>query len=318
MLLGIPKGHFYYDYMIFIKELFKGTSIETVMGADNNSEIYERGSRITADEACMPVKLFAGQADELKNRCDKVLIVRNMKDMGGRWLCPKLLGLPELSSAIDNSEKFIVTEPVYFNNERKTRRCFRKVCMQLQMERKKFEENFREAYRKQRSAYTGLTAFHTEAAWEFTPEKPLPGEIILPNRRKVLLTGHCYNVYDKFSNNDIMKKLDEVGIEAVTGKNITQAQRERQIELAGFVKKPFWEAFARIFGTVMSMKDSVDGIVYLSSFSCGIDAFIIETLKLHAEGLPFLILKIDEHKAEAGTETRLEAFSDLLERRAVQ
>lgn len=318
MLLGIPKGHFYYDYMIFIQELFKGTSIETVTDIDNDSQIYERGSRITVDEACMPIKLFIGQADALRDRCDKVLIVRNMKDMGGRWLCPKLLGLPELSAGMEDKEKFIITEPVYFNNERKTRRCFWNVCRKLKMGKKKFEENFKEAYKKQRGAYTGLTAFHTEAAWEFTPDKPLPGEIILPNTKKVLLTGHCYNIYDKFSNGDIMRKLDELGIEAVTGKNVTQAQREKEVELAGFVKKPFWEAFVRIFGIVMSMKNSVDGVIYLSSFSCGIDAFIIETLKLHIGEIPFLVLKIDEHKAEAGTETRLEAFSDLLERRAVQ
>ena len=38
-------------------------------------------------------------------------------------------------------------------------------------------------------------------------------------------------------------------------------------------------------------------------------------IKIYIPDIPIMVLKLDEHKGSAGYETRLEAFSDLLERR---
>ncbi len=60
----------------------------------------------------------------------------------------------------------------------------------------------------------------------------------------------------------------------------------------------------------------VNGIIYLTPFACGLDSIIIEfierRLKSHYN-VPFLKLTIDEHTGEAGFDTRLEAFLDLME-----
>ena len=154
-----------------------------------------------------------------------------------------------------------------------------------------------------------------EADWEFTPVQPGPGEIILPGTRRVLVTGHCYNVYDRFINGDILRMLDDRGIDALTEKDADRGAADEIFCSTPFLKKPFWEAFARIYGTAMSMSDTVDGIIYLSSFSCGVDAFVSDMLRLHLGDIPFMVLKLDEHKGNAGLETRIEAFVDMLERR---
>ncbi|MDO4545332.1 MAG: acyl-CoA dehydratase activase-related protein [Bacillota bacterium] len=315
MRLGIARGFFYYDYMLFLKTLFQGTSIETVMGGENNEEILERGSRLTVDEACLPIKLFTGQLEALCETCDRVFVPRLMKDFRGRWLCPKLLGVPELSLGVPKAGKLLVTDPLYFNNEGRTRRSLWKACRQMEIKRGKFEENFTRAYAAQKKVATGSKYAHVEAAWEFSPETPADGEIVLPNTRRIFLAGHCYNVYDKFSNGQIMKKLDELGIEAVTEREVTQTERELAVEGVNLIKEPFWESFIRIFGSALHLRDEVDGIIYLSSFSCGPDAFIIEMLKNYVRNIPIMVLKLDEHKGEAGYETRIEAFADLLEKR---
>jgi len=185
------------------------------------------------------------------------------------------------------------------------------------MERTLFDRNFERAYRRQINVSKGLNSMHIETAWEFVPQQPADGEIILPNIRKVFLTGHSYNVYDRFVNGDIMRKLDELGIESVTDKEVTQWLREYEIDKMGLIKEPFWEAFVRIAGSAMVLKDEVDGIIYLSSFSCGLDAFITEMLKIYLSDVPLMILKLDEHRGEAGFDTRIEAFADLLEQRRV-
>lgn len=317
MILGVPRGHFYYDYKRFIDELFNETDIKIIMGKANDANILAKGSGITVDEACIPIKLLAGQVEMLTECCDKVLIPRVMKDFQGRWLCPKLLGIPELLASAKDREKLMITDPIYFNDIKKTGKAFKTVFKKLGLKNNIFMENFKNAYENQADIMKKTGNYYVEASWEFIPEPPGKGEIILPNTKKVFLAGHCYNIYDKFLNLDIMKRLDDMGIETITEKRVSPEEREKNIAELNLIKEPFWEAFVRILGSAVSLKNSVDGIIYVSSFSCGTDAFIIDMLKMYISEKPVMVLKLDEHKAMTGYETRLEAFADLLEGRSI-
>jgi predicted nucleotide-binding protein (sugar kinase/HSP70/actin superfamily) len=52
--------------------------------------------------------------------------------------------------------------------------------------------------------------------------------------------------------------------------------------------------------------------VYLSNFRCGPDSFIWHYVTEELKGKPFLHLEVDEHSADAGMVTRIEAFLDSL------
>ena len=52
--------------------------------------------------------------------------------------------------------------------------------------------------------------------------------------------------------------------------------------------------------------------VYLSNFSCGPDSFLMSFFKDIMGDKPCLQLEIDEHSADAGVITRLEAFLESL------
>ena len=73
----------------------------------------------------------------------------------------------------------------------------------------------------------------------------------------------------------------------------------------------------RRLGTAVRLQDEIDGIIYLSSFSCGPDSMIIEPIKEHVRNVPIMVLKLDGHKGTAGYLTRIEAFADLLEERSI-
>lgn len=317
MLLGIPRGYFYYDYYLFIKRLFYNSGTEIVFGRENNESILKKGEELTVDETCIPIKLMAGQMYYLEEDCDKILLPRVMKDRAGRWLCPKLLGFPEIMSCVINSKKYLVTEPIFFNDRSSAEKSLWKVCRQLGMKQNIFKEAFNDAYCHLSDVFDGKKHIFAEAGWEFIPDLPGENEIMLPNTKTVFLAGHCYNVYDKYINMDIMRKLDDLGIDTITESEISHNNAEIVISNSDLIKEPFWEAFVRIFGTAMYIHDKVDGIIYLSSFSCGIDSFIIEMLKSHLADVPMMVLKLDEHRGEEGYDTRIEAFSDLLERRRI-
>ncbi|HHY99996.1 MAG TPA: 2-hydroxyglutaryl-CoA dehydratase, partial [Tissierellia bacterium] len=88
-------------------------------------------------------------------------------------------------------------------------------------------------------------------------------------------------------------------------------------EADNLYKRPFWTFVRENYGFALNSakEKKVDGIIYVSSFNCGTDSVIIELIKNGLPDFPFLILKIDEHTGEAGINTRIEAFRDMLERR---
>lgn len=314
MFVGIPRSVFFYEYYGFIQRIFKDSSIEIVEGPDNDEIILSKGSRLSVDEACLPVKLIAGQVETLFDSCDLVFIPRIEKDFSGRWSCPKLIGLPELLIQVSEKGKLLTTEPIDFSNKTSAHKIFWKACRKMGMSRATFESNFDAAYNFQREIYEGKRSMHVETAWEFVP-KVKEDEIILPNLGKVMLIGHSYIIFDRFSNGNIIQKLDELALEAITEKDILQNDRNTAVSKLELMKVPFWATLVNTLGAALNMKDHVDGIVYMSSFSCGQDPFVIEMIKRHVDDLPFMVLKLDEHKGTAGFDTRLEAFADLLERR---
>jgi predicted nucleotide-binding protein (sugar kinase/HSP70/actin superfamily) len=54
-------------------------------------------------------------------------------------------------------------------------------------------------------------------------------------------------------------------------------------------------------------------ITYISNFSCAPDSFLLHYLKWIMGTKPFLILELDSHTADAGVDTRIEAFLDIIE-----
>ena len=88
------------------------------------------------------------------------------------------------------------------------------------------------------------------------------------------------------------------------------------LEVKKLYKRPFWTFARNSYGfTVYGSREGLfDGIIYISSFACGIDSVVVELIKDKIGEFPFMILKVDEHTGEAGLDTRVEAFVDMLER----
>jgi predicted nucleotide-binding protein (sugar kinase/HSP70/actin superfamily) len=82
-------------------------------------------------------------------------------------------------------------------------------------------------------------------------------------------------------------------------------------------KKMFWNFGRKAVGGTLQILDrgDIDGIIYLMSFGCGIDSFVADLVERRIRqnsNIPFIVLSIDEHSGEAGFNTRLEAFIDMI------
>ncbi|HZK34012.1 MAG TPA: hypothetical protein VFD33_01715, partial [Bacillota bacterium] len=85
-----------------------------------------------------------------------------------------------------------------------------------------------------------------------------------------------------------------------------------------YPKKLFWTYGKHLLGSGLYMLENnmVDGLILLTSFACGIDSFVLELLQRRNHRdfkIPLTIITIDEHSGNAGFDTRIEAFIDMME-----
>ncbi|NLB33277.1 MAG: 2-hydroxyglutaryl-CoA dehydratase, partial [Tissierellia bacterium] len=253
------------------------------------------GVKYCVDEACLPVKIFHGHVDSIKDKCDVLVLPRIMQLWKNEYICPKFCGLPEM--VINSIEKLplTITEPIYATSKNKLYKWAKISGKFLGKNNYEVKRAFMNALNEQNNYDIGIN----DSEYEIN----------------IALTGHPYNIYDSFSNMNIVKKLNNLGLGVITSEFTEEDILQKEAE--NLYKRPFW-TFAREnygFAVNATKEKTVDGIIYVSSFNCGIDSVVIELIKDKVPDFPCLILKIDEHTGEAGIDTRIEAFKDILERR---
>jgi len=111
--------------------------------------------------------------------------------------------------------------------------------------------------------------------------------------------------------------MKSLGMEIVTSDSLPEKEVDRH--LSDLSKEIYWSSGREIVGALFHfLSGDADGVIFLTSFKCGIDAllqeFIKRTLKVRGGSCaPFLILSFDEHTGREGMTTRLEAFRDVMD-----
>lgn len=318
MKIGIPEALLFQRYEPFIRAFFNNLEVDAVYSGPSNRHILERGIKDCVDEACLPIKIFQGHVSKLQDECDKIVVPRLIKCEFGDSICPKFAGLPELVGRGRTGSKIIFTEPLYLNDRDKLRKTILKQRKQIDVSKAKVEEAFRAAEEAVRAQKQKQRDFHDEMDVKADEDGVGRNSCkigIDDSLSRVALLGHPYNISDSYANMNLISKLRRLGIYPVTGEELSREDINGQI--TGLMKAPYWLFYRENFGkaTALLKRASIDGILYVSSFCCGTDSVTIEMIKSRIGDFPMLVLKIDEHTAEAGVDTRLEAFAELLERR---
>jgi predicted nucleotide-binding protein (sugar kinase/HSP70/actin superfamily) len=155
------------------------------------------------------------------------------------------------------------------------------------------------------------------------PPSPSPvkgeGKDIWKTSMRVAFIGHPYNLFDTDVNKDIFSFAKNLGMRIITPDALSE--KEIGAQLSDLSKEIYWSSGREIVGSMFHfLSGRVDGVVFLTSFKCGIDAllqeFIRRRLKLKGgTSIPLLVLSLDEHSGREGLTTRLEAFRDVMEER---
>ena len=73
----------------------------------------------------------------------------------------------------------------------------------------------------------------------------------------------------------------------------------------------YWKYSKEIIGSINLSKNNINGIIFLTTFPCGVDSLANE-LVMRNINIPFLNIIIDDLDSLSGIETRIESFIDIL------
>ena len=131
------------------------------------------------------------------------------------------------------------------------------------------------------------------------------------NKKCFVILGRPYNTGDTMQNLSMVEKLINMDILPIPIDflPLRRGRYYRQISriYIGQTDRKLLQA-SRIVGRT----DNLNAI-YLGNFSCGPDSFIHHYVKKEIQNKPYLHLEVDEHSADAGMITRIEAFVDSLD-----
>ena len=134
-----------------------------------------------------------------------------------------------------------------------------------------------------------------------------------PNQIGIVLFGRSYNAYAAEANKGIPRKFASRGYTVIP----LDFLDVRDVLLTN---RMYWSMGQLILKSAALVKEHPQLFgAYITNFSCGPDSFIIGFFRNLLGRKPSLTLELDNHTADAGLETRIEAFLDIVERyRAVK
>ena len=125
----------------------------------------------------------------------------------------------------------------------------------------------------------------------------------------MVIVSRSYNGCDPGINLRVPHKLKDMGVTAIPMDMLPLEEIDLHEEWRGM----YWAYGQKILAAAQIVKsDPRLFALYISNFSCGPDSFIAHFFQKELEGKPSLQIEIDEHSADAGVITRLEAFLDSL------
>ncbi len=297
MKVGIPKAFLYYRYRTLWETFFEALDTEVIVSPDTNKEILSRGTMLAIDETCLSSKIYLGHVDYLIGKCDKIFVPRISNFGKDGILCTKFEALYDI---VRNT--FRAQSPKLLDMNIDVRRSKGELKAFMHLGRK-LDKGRAASFR----AYTlaKLAERQTEA-----DELRAQNELLAGSGLKVLVVGHAYNIYDKFVGEPVLRTLRELGTTPIIADIVNRRKaRERSLELTDSLP---WMYNRELVGAVREYADKVDGIILMSTFPCGPDSLVNEILIRRVHGKPILNLLLDSQEADAGIETRLESFIDII------
>lgn len=319
MKIGIPRGLLYYQYLPLWKVFFEQLGAEVVTSASTNEETLRIGcSRIVGD-VCLPVKVYCGHAVSLVGECDYLFIPSVHAMDKGVYNCPKFIGVPDLvRMAVPEGPPILDPDIDVNKKEMDLGIALLQAGRTLTASKEKLALALKRALAAQ-DAFTAELERGLPAPCAIEILHPGFGEVWAVEKThpaaRIAVIGHKYMLYDGTLNQRLLHHLRQLDVEIILPEKIGRPALMKGLHK--LVDEPYWGYEEEIVGAGgYFLESGVEGLIATTAFTCGPDSMMLAIVQSAAKraSKPLLNLVFDEHTAEGGLITRLEAFVDMVRR----
>jgi len=300
--VGIPRSFSVHTLYPLYSWFFHELGIKTIL----STEVAHEGIARAESTYCFPAEIAHGAVQDCLDKGADYVLLPHFRDMPSYEtdvhanFCPITQGLPYyIKKAFpDVSETKLLPLVVSFKyGDKKALEHFQDFGRLLNIGDAEIEKAFYAALEKQNEFFAKGKALGKEAL----------DEARKADRPVIAVLGRPYNAFTVEANMGIPRKFTTRGYSVIP------------FDLLPFNDEKIFPNMYWYFGqqdmkAAELLKDEPNiYVTFITNFSCAPDSFILHYVKWLMGQKPFLILELDSHSADAGIDTRVEAFLDIIE-----
>jgi predicted CoA-substrate-specific enzyme activase len=313
--LGVPRGLLFYEFYPLWNSFFTRAGFRILTSQPSNRQLVEDGMAYVSVETCLPIKVYHGHVLDLtKQPVDAIFIPGHVHTPSWESTdtsivhCPYIQGVPEFIATSFNAN---IVAPIFSNeyDDDAYRTMLTSVVSQLRPSRSIFDDMLKPYFKGSR-----LVEHYDEAVQDFQDFKAaryrLGREFLAARSRDevvYVVFGKPYTLYDPALNMNLFQKMTTLGMDGLPV-DLIEAD---DIEIPDALRGMNWYYNLRMLQAALLVnQDARLFPIILTNYGCGPDPFSFRYLQEAFTAKPMLVIEIDEHTADAGIVTRLEAFDD--------
>ncbi|MBN2455624.1 MAG: hypothetical protein JXB29_03660 [Sedimentisphaerales bacterium] len=309
--IGIPMALIYWQLLPLFAQFFKSLGFKIILSGKTDKKIIRMGVENVIAQLCFPVKVAYGHIAELIDKKVDYIFLPSVVSMTVSYpenehnqLCPYVqsIGYQARTAFADKlGQTQILTTPIRLGDgDRLLRKSFIELGKKLNVSALAIRRAIKQAFSAQKNFDEALRQKGKEIL-----------DSLRPDQKLFVLVSRPYNGCDEGVNLQLPKKLAELGVEIMPMDMLELGSAQLGDECLH--RQVYWSYGQEILRAAEIIKrDPRLFAVYLSNFSCGPDSFLMTFFKEIMGHKPSLQLELDEHSADAGVITRLEAFLESL------
>jgi predicted CoA-substrate-specific enzyme activase len=301
--IGMNRSLLINTYFPFYNRLFAELGFRLVLP----DKIDPEGIKQQGAAFCYPVGLAHGYcADLIAKDPDFFFLphIRGLDSNGGGTSCTCVFvqGEPfylRTAFPVFDKKRLITLPPLNFSKDAGDNfAAFEHLIKKLDVNKKEVKSALLSAIDEQKKFHTDIRRMGNDVLSAIDDD---------PDSLAIVLFGRPYNSFTSIANKGIPEKFASRGVRIIPFDMLPYDDEKLEADLnmywgmgrmilqgAGYVKKK-----EKMFGT------------YITNFSCGPDSFLVGYFRDIMGRKPSLTLELDSHTADAGIETRIEAFLDI-------
>ena len=295
MKIGLPKALLYHHYSPLWKAFFDELKVEFIESDDTTIKTLIKGKEKSIDESCLALKIYLGHIEELKDKCDYILVPRIFSLTKSEQVCTNFNCLYDLVRNTFKDIK-ILNYNIDVKHHHSEKSGFIKIGKELGF-----------SIIESASAYNKAKEIENNY---YKNEEKKAKNTLKSNKTKILLLGHPYILKDNLIGKTITNYLEQNNISIIYSYQIPRDLIE--FNCSKISTKIHFTINKELIAAFNYFKDKVDGTIILTAFPYGPDSLSNEMIIRKRKKHPTLLLTFEDLTNNTAVITRLESFLDML------